>query len=109
MPEQNDPMAATPAPSSFTHLPSSREELAERWELAREPALETGGPKLRYLIGELSHLAEPVRRPLRRIDVPAAAEIRTVMLLPGFATHPIRMRYMAKFLFTRMTEPPHGT
>lgn len=92
-------MATTPAPSSFAHLPSSREELAQRWELAREPALDAGSaPKLRYLIGELSHLAEPVRRPLRRIDVAPAAEVRTVMLLPGFATHPIRMRYMARQL-----------
>lgn len=92
-------MATLPAPSSFTHLPSSREELALRWELARELDPEApGGPKLRYLIGELSHFAEPARRPFRRIDIPAAATCRTVMLLPGFATHPVRMRYMARLL-----------
>ncbi|USA38641.1 esterase/lipase family protein [Pelagerythrobacter marinus] len=92
-------MASSPAPSSFEHLPSSREELLERWELASEPAADArGGPRLRYLLGELSHLVEPFRRPFRRIDIPAAAHVRTVMLLPGFATHPIRMRYMAGLL-----------
>ena len=92
-------MATSPAPSSFTQLPSSREEWAQRWELAREVVPEARhGPRLRYLIGELSHLAEPARRPFRKIDVPISAQARTVMLLPGFATHPIRMRYMARLL-----------
>lgn len=92
-------MATLPAPSSFTQLPTSREELALRWELAREPDPDaSGGPKLRYLVGELSHLAQPLVRPFRQIDIPPASVRRTVMLLPGFATHPIRMRYMARLL-----------
>lgn len=92
-------MATLPAPSSFAQLPTTREELALRWELAREPDPEAnGGPKLLYLVGELSHLAEPVVRPFRRVDIPNASACRTVMLLPGFATHPVRMRYMARLL-----------
>lgn len=80
-------------------LPSSAAELARRWDLAREPVQRVQGkPKLRHLLGELRHLAEPVVRPFRSIPVDEAATRRTVMLLPGFATHPIRMRYMARQL-----------
>ena len=90
-------MATPPAPSAFGTLPSSGAELARRWELAREPDHEPAAPpRLRFLLGELVHLTEPVRRPFRRLDIAAAETPRTVMLLPGFATHPIRMRYMAR-------------
>jgi pimeloyl-ACP methyl ester carboxylesterase len=92
-------MATRTAPSSLAQLPANRAELARRWELAREPVPLVGSrPPLRHLLGELVHLTEPVRRPFRRIAVAPAAEPRTVMLLPGFATHPIRMRYMARQL-----------
>ncbi len=37
-------------------------------------------------------------RLFRKIDIAPATEPRTVMLLPGFATHPVRMRYMARQL-----------
>jgi len=57
------------------------------------------GPPMRHLLGELGSLA----RPLRRVGRPAgeiapAAEPCLVMLLPGFGTHPVRMRHMAQEL-----------
>ena len=79
-------------------LPSG-EELARRLELAREPCPgEVSKPPLRHLLGELEWVIEPVRRLVRRIDIPVAQTPRTVMLLPGFATHPLRMRYLAQNL-----------
>lgn len=76
-------------------------ELTRRLALAREPVdTEATGPRLKLLIGELSALAEPLVRPFRQIDIPPAVYPQTVMLLPGFATHPTRMRYMARALET---------
>lgn len=92
-------MATRSAPSSFAVLPASREELARRIQLAREAVEEREArPPLRLVAGELDALLEPFRRPLRRLDIPRAAAPRTVMLLPGFATHPVRMRYLARQL-----------
>ncbi|ANY19748.1 Alpha/beta hydrolase family protein [Tsuneonella dongtanensis] len=73
--------------------------LRTRIALAREPAPdEISGPPVRRLVGELEMFAEPFRRVVRRHEPFAAARPRTVMLLPGFATHPVRMRYMARRL-----------
>ena len=44
-------------------------------------------------------LAEPARRLVRRrTAIPPAQNPQLVMILPGFATHPIRMRYLARQL-----------
>lgn len=76
-----------------------RQELARRWALAREPSPDDArGPRALLLLAELGYIAEPVARLFRTIDVAPAVRPRTVMLLPGFATHPIRMRYMARHL-----------
>ena len=92
-------MATHPAPSSFATLPASREEFVRRLELAREPVeAASSRPPLRLLAGELVALTEPFRRPFRALDIAPAATPRTVMLLPGFATHPVRMRYLARQL-----------
>ena len=73
--------------------------LADRLALARAAAPEgVRGPALPLMLGELEVLAEPIRRIARRMEIPQAAEPKLVMLLPGFATHPIRMRYMARQL-----------
>jgi len=57
------------------------------------------GPAGRFLLAEVSAWAEPVRRLFRAPFVlPHAARPRVVMLLPGFGTHPLRMRYMAQRL-----------
>lgn len=80
-------------------LQLTREELARRLALAGEPCPEeVAGPSLRLLAGELSVFAEPFRRLARKLEIAPAATPRTVMLLPAFATHPVRMRYMARQL-----------
>lgn len=56
------------------------------------------GPPLRLLLGEVAYFAEPVVRLFRRVEVAPASVPRIVMILPGFATHPSRMRYLARHL-----------
>jgi len=74
-------------------------EAARRAALAGEPRPRgVKGPPLRHLLGELDVFAEPFRRLHRDFPVQRTEHPRTVMLLPGFATHPIRMRYMAQQL-----------
>jgi pimeloyl-ACP methyl ester carboxylesterase len=80
-----------------------RAELARRVELAREAQPEQAPrPAMRYLVGELSALGYPFRklyaRRFRGYALPKARTARTVMLLPGFGTHPARMRYFAETL-----------
>jgi len=75
-------------------------EFARRLALAREvrPEEEVGRPQITRLIGELDVLAEPARRLVRRNAIPLAQNPQLVMVLPGFATHPVRMRYLARQL-----------
>src|SRR5687767_6351081 len=74
--------------------------IARRVELMRQkPPLEAHGPPPRLMFGELSAWAEPVARLIRApLVLPRTAHPRVVMLLPGFGTHPLRMRYMARRL-----------
>lgn len=75
----------------------SNSEVARRIALAREPQPEDArGPRWQMLVGELGYLVEPVRRQFDRYAVQPARHPRTVMLLPGFGAHPLRMRYMAR-------------
>ena len=74
-----------------------RDWIARRYELIRAPQPpEARRPPLRWLVGELGELAEPIRRlgqpPL---EIEPARDPKVVILLPGFGTHPVRMRYMA--------------
>ncbi len=70
-----------------------------RVNLARQPSDEEAqSPPLKRLVAELAYLGEPVRRSFRTITVTPARTPQTVMLLPGFATHPVRMKYMASHL-----------
>lgn len=76
-------------------------ELARRVALAREACpeeYEAGKPRLVRLLGELEAVVEPLRRPFRKLDIAASSNPQMVMLLPGFATHPLRMRYLARQL-----------
>ena len=75
-------------------------ELARRWALASEPcAEEVSTPPTKLLLGELGWVAEPLKRLFRpALHIPQARHPQTVMLLPGFGAHPIRMRYMARQL-----------
>jgi pimeloyl-ACP methyl ester carboxylesterase len=78
---------------------AARDALRARLAIAREPAPDAiAGPPIRRMLGELEVLAEPFRRIVRRHGPVSASRARTVMLLPGFATHPVRMRYMARRL-----------
>lgn len=72
-------------------------------DLAREDNPDdVNGPKRRHLLREAAWLLEPVRRPFRNLRepfvLPKTAAPKTVMILPGFATHPVRMRYFARSL-----------
>jgi pimeloyl-ACP methyl ester carboxylesterase len=84
-----------------TRWTSGREELSRRIALAREPQPEdVRTPRARLLLSELGYIVEPLLR-LFRPWAPAASAIpRTVMLIPGFGAHPVRMRYMARQLET---------
>ncbi|RZV34828.1 MAG: alpha/beta fold hydrolase [Sphingomonadaceae bacterium] len=95
---------ATRAPkTSILPVPLERAELLRRFELARETAPE-GIPKpgLRLFAAEVFSTFSPRPRLSRlfrgRLQLPKAANPRCVMLLPGFATHPSRMRYFAETL-----------
>ena len=72
---------------------------SRRWSLAREQVVDLPAkPRLRYLLGEAVYFLEPFLRPFRRLDVKPAARPKIVMVMPGFATHPSRMRYLARQL-----------
>jgi pimeloyl-ACP methyl ester carboxylesterase len=60
---------------------------------------EARGPRPNLLLGELRTIAEQLLHPVRGpVALPQAQTPRVVILLPGFGTHPLRMRYMARQL-----------
>ena len=92
-----------------------------RWTRTRDPAVQTWpelnippqaaalaaerrpadvkGPPIRHLLGELSSLSDSFGRARKGgLAIEPAVEPRVVMLLPGFGTHPVRMRHMAEEL-----------
>ena len=77
-----------------------REEIARRWSLASEPCDDDAcGPPLRRLLAELAWPLLPLERLFTKADtVQQADHPKTVMLLPGFGAHPVRMRWMAREL-----------
>ncbi|MDG6077592.1 alpha/beta fold hydrolase [Erythrobacter litoralis] len=77
-----------------------REELARRWSLASEPCDDGScGPPLRLLLAEFGWPLLPVERMFSKsAEIETAAIPKTVMLLPGFGAHPVRMRWMAREL-----------
>ncbi|MFM7377321.1 MAG: alpha/beta hydrolase, partial [Erythrobacter sp.] len=71
-------------------------ELARRVALAREAIPEeheSGKPRLIRLLGEAEVLAEPLRRPRRKLAIAPTSNPQVAMILPGFGAHPMRMRY----------------
>lgn len=93
--------AAASAAQDFLHdavrvVSGVRDAIARRMHLLREPRPEgIGGPPLRRLGGELGELSRLGRRPR---SVARAVNPQPVMLLPGFAAHPKRMRPMLEAL-----------
>ncbi|UYV15339.1 esterase/lipase family protein [Porphyrobacter sp. ULC335] len=85
------------------HQAYAASKLARRVALAREAipeGHESGKPRLFRLLGEAQVLLEPVRRPRRKLAIAPTANPQVAMILPGFATHPMRMRYLARQLET---------
>jgi len=89
------------------HVSATPGPIARRVELLRQkPPAEAHGPRRRLLLGELASPLDPLLRPFRPpLVLPKTQRPRIVMLLPGFGTHPLRMRYMAK----RLEEAGHKT
>jgi len=56
------------------------------------------GPPMRHFLGEVAYLARNMRQAAVVDTLPLSDHPRTVMLLPGFGTHPVRMRRMARKL-----------
>ena len=77
-----------------------REAIARRVGLLRRRSpVEVHGPAPRLFLSEPLAFLEPLTRPFRRPPaLPRTAHPRVVMLLPGFGTHPLRMRRMAREL-----------
>ena len=75
-----------------------RDNALHRIELAREPCPEeAAAPPLRLLRGEALSFGEPLFRKFRpALEIAKSDNPQIVVLLPGFATHPMRMRYMAR-------------
>lgn len=87
-------------PQALARPADVRGAIATRARLASMPRPEeAGGPPLRLFLAEPLGFAEPVLRRFRPpLDIAPAADPKVVMLLPGFAAHPLRMRYMAQQL-----------
>ena len=76
------------------------QSVKQRAELLRgQPPEEAHAPPLKLLYGELGMVIEPVRILLRpQLPIEPVADPKVVILMPGFATGPTRMRYMSKQL-----------
>ena len=103
MPRLPGPLvAAAAAAGAQTRQAYEASEFGRRVALAREvipQEHEAGKPRLVRLLGETAILIEPLRRSRRpKLAIAASANPQTVMILPGFATRPGRMRYLAQQL-----------
>lgn len=67
--------------------------------LRQQPPANAAVPSAALFLAETLTFAEPALRKWREpLCVPAASQRKIVILIPGFATHPSRMRYMAEKL-----------
>lgn len=74
-------------------------EFARRVALAAQPeAVPASRPKTRRVLGELQWLLEPARRPFRTYDIALAKRPRIVLIFPGFATRPQKLRHFSSLL-----------
>jgi pimeloyl-ACP methyl ester carboxylesterase len=94
----------TAIPSRYEHGPAFRRPLrdavAARIALLRGRAPEgVRASPLKLLLGELGTFAATLSSAFRApLELAPAVKPRVVILLPGFGTHPLRMRYMARTL-----------
>ncbi|MBS1239487.1 MAG: alpha/beta fold hydrolase [Proteobacteria bacterium] len=101
MPAMSEPNRLRGKQAARRVLPPSDlfDALKARAALVAEPRpAGVHGPALRHLLGELEFLTGPLRNTRAPTDIPPAQTPRVVMLLPGFGTHPVRMRRMARHL-----------
>jgi pimeloyl-ACP methyl ester carboxylesterase len=90
-------MASHPLASATAYWQGT--EFARRVALAREPQpREALPPRRGLMLAELGVVFEPLRRLFDRWQPATTPTPRTIMLLPGFGAHPVRMRYMARQL-----------
>ena len=77
-----------------------RDEALRRIRLASEPCEDekAGGPNAAKFLREFTYLLEPVRRRFRKIEIAPAKSPKRVMLIPGFAANPRKMKYLANQL-----------
>ncbi len=101
-PRLPDPLvAAASAAGTQAQQAYTNSAFARRVALAREACPEeheAGRPRLLRLLGEAEVLLEPIRRPRRTLAIAPSDNPQVVMILPGFATRPGRMRYLARQL-----------
>ena len=94
------PKQLPPAAQLSTRAAHIGEAIARRVRLLGEsPPEQAATPALGLFLAESKAFVEPVARHFREpLVVPRASDPKVVILLPGFATHPLRMRYMAERL-----------
>ena len=87
-----------PDPSTpLAHIQIGKGDISRRFILASEHNPEPASrPKLRHTIAEARVVLEPVIRLFRKMEIAETQSPQTIMMLPGFGTHPVRMKYMAQ-------------
>lgn len=88
------------APKAPGRLAGLSEAVSRRIRLLRsQPPDNAARPSQALFFAEAVAFAEPLLRRFRpELVVPKAGARQIVILIPGFATHPLRMRYMAEKL-----------
>lgn len=96
----SQPKPENRAARAFDAVQDGVAHIAKRLLLLRGKAPENAHrPPLKLLVAELREVASPIKRMFQPpVPVELAEEPRIVILLPGFATNPLRMRYLAKQL-----------
>ncbi|MEL7518714.1 MAG: alpha/beta hydrolase [Pseudomonadota bacterium] len=85
----------------FPSVDLANSEFARRVALAAQPEPEPAArPKVGRVFNELQWLLEPARRPFRTYDIAPAKRPQIVLIFPGFATRPKKLRHFSRLLET---------